>query len=121
MRLVPQGLRNRAANVVFLVFAAASPAAAQSIVAGHWIGDAVYQGDHLPVQLTFETMPTGWAGSFTAPTLRALRYPLRNVALNGSELTFDLIGDAGPFAFHGKLVDSGALTGEWNLFGVNAT
>src|SRR5687768_6758252 len=102
MRLVPQGLRYRAANIVFLVLAAASPAAPQSTVAGHWVGDAFYQGDNLPVQLTFETMPTGWAGSFSAPSLRALRYPLRNVTLNGSELTFDLVGDAGPFAFQGK-------------------
>jgi uncharacterized protein len=92
----------------------------QSRVAGYWTGRASYQGDDLPIEIGLESTPSGLEGFVSAPTIRVHRYPLRNVSAADANLTFDLIGDAGPFSFKGT-VNGDSLTGSWNLFGVPAT
>ncbi len=87
---------------------------------GYWAGRASYQGDDLPVAISFETTSAGLKGVMSAPTMRAYRYPLQNISFDRSSLTFDLSGDGRTFAFKGTL-EGNALKGNWNLFGVNAT
>ena len=112
------------AFLIFLLLAVRadySSSAAQSGPAGYWTGHASFQGADLPLELRFESTPSGLTGFFSAPTLRAHQYPLRNTVFDGSRLTFDLVGDAGAFPFRGTLVGSDSLIGNWNLFGANAS
>jgi len=105
--------------VAVTFIASSGVARAQGDAVGHWSGRAAYQRDELPIELTFESAATGLQGYFSAPTIRAYRYPLRNVSQEAGELTFELVGDASTFAFRGRL-DGNSLTGSWNLFGVDA-
>jgi len=92
----------------------------QTGFAGYWKGRASYQGDDLPIEIGLEPAPSGLAGFVSAPTIRAHRYPLRNISAADANLTFDLTGDTGSFPFTGT-VNGDSLTGSWNLFGVSAT
>ena len=113
----------RRASLVLLLLAITTSlsSAAQNSPTGHWVGVASHLGDDLPVELTFEATPSGLIGFFNAPTLRAFRYPLRNVVFSRGDLTFDLVGDAGAFPFRGSLAAADSLIGNWNVFGVNAS
>jgi hypothetical protein len=105
---------------ILLAVAASIPAIAHAQgLAGTWIGRATYRGDDLPIELTFEITSSGPQGLLTAPTIRAHRYPLRNVALSTNEVSFDLVADASTFKFVGHVAGS-TLMGTWNLFGVGA-
>jgi pimeloyl-ACP methyl ester carboxylesterase len=108
-----------AAAVLLLVGWNAVRLDAQSGVDGYWTGRASYLGDDLPIDIVLQSAPPGLEGFFSAPALRAYRYPLRNILVTGSNLTFELVGDAGAFAFNGS-IDGNSLTGSWNLFGVIA-
>ena len=108
-----------AAAVLLLVGWSAVRLNAQSSADGYWTGRAAYQGDDLPIDIVLQSAPSGLEGFFSAPTLRAYKYPLRNVSVAGSNLTFELVGDAGAFAFKGR-IEGNSLTGSWNLFGVTA-
>ena len=92
----------------------------QTSVAGYWTGRASFQGDDLPIEIGLDPAPSGLVGFVSAPTIRAHRYPLRNISVADAKVTFDLIGDAGSFSFIGT-VNGDSLTGSWNLFGVSAT
>lgn len=92
---------------------------AQDNVVGYWVGRAVYQNEGLPIEFAFELTRSGVEGFLSAPTIRALRYPLRKVSQTGSQLSFELVGDSSTFTFRGAF-EGNSLTGTWNLFGVAA-
>lgn len=101
------------------VFFSGFTAGAQNSPVGRWVGRATYEGDVLPFEIEFDRVGTGLRGTFTSPTQKAHRHPLRNVVVAASNLTFDVPSDLGNFPFTGA-IRGNALTGTWRLFGVVA-
>ena len=93
---------------------------AQTLLIGRWVGSAVYQGEVLPLEVTFEPDGGNTRGFVTSSRQKAFRYPLRNLTADGTAVAFELPSDIGSFAFNGN-VSGDSLTGTWNLFGVTAT
>jgi hypothetical protein len=96
-----------------------STARAQDIIGGEWRGAAAREGADLPVQLAFRRVGHSVNGVISIPTMGARDIPLTNVTQSGSALHFDLMTDDGVFTFEGS-VSADALTGVWNLFGVES-
>jgi uncharacterized protein len=118
---MPRFDRRQIVSAAFALAALAivSTARAQDITGGEWQGAAAREGAELPVQLAFRRVGPSVDGVISIPTMGARDIPLTNVTRNGSALHFDLMTDDGVFTFEGS-VSVDALTGVWNLFGVES-
>jgi hypothetical protein len=89
-------------------------APARQSLAGDWVGGTNVLGSWNFTQMRVRASGQRLSGSLDIPSQDAMRLPLRGVALNGSEVRFDVDSPLGVFAFRGKLengIIDGAISG----------
>lgn len=79
---------------------------------GYWTGQFQREGSTLDVELQFAREGDGWRGAFSAPSLRAVGIPLRDVQQEGEAAHFVLAGDDTTAVFDGR-IENGALAGQY--------
>lgn len=88
------------------------PPPASPSLEGYWRGQFERDGSTLPVELEFMRNGEALSGRFSAPSLRALGIPLRDVRQDATVAHFVLAGDATTSRFDGALSED-ALSGTY--------
>lgn len=92
--------------VVFALFASSLPTlslAAQQDPIGTWNGYWERDGSILHVEVTFARTASGYEGAFSSAQLRVVDIPFRRIRYKGSQLSWDLVGDATTTVFNGQV------------------
>ncbi|HKR25396.1 MAG TPA: alpha/beta fold hydrolase [Allosphingosinicella sp.] len=87
--------------LICCLLAGMTPAPAQAPFGGVWSGTFTRDGADLAVRLRIE----GGAVLLSADALRIADFPLRNVAIDGDRIAFELAGDTTVTRFEGRLQD----------------
>ena len=106
------------ALVLFVVFSvaalpvcagrAASGAAEEPSIAGHWEGEIELPGTKLGFDIDFTQKPDGsWSGDVSIPMQNAKDLPLGNIQVKENEVSFEISGVPGSPTFKGTLVKDG--------------
>jgi uncharacterized protein len=89
---------------IFLLFAGCPAAVvSQSPLEGFWEGVMVREGSMLDVSFEFTKDKENLTGNFNAPTMRALKIPLRSVSYAAPKTRFELRGDQTTTVFDGEI------------------
>src|SRR5260370_29538632 len=97
--------------------------AAQTPIAGHWEGSIQAPGNPISISVDFSQKADGAIGaSISIPAQGAKDMPLSNVAVTGSDVSFDLPGVPGEPKFKGKVEEGGGkITGSFTQSGATLT
>jgi pimeloyl-ACP methyl ester carboxylesterase len=98
----------------------ASACAAQSSVAGEWLGGYEIKGDYTPIKTRFNLEGTGIKGTLEFPQRGETGIALDQVRFLSSNLHFELPRTAGPIIFEGQL-SGGLITGSIQSGGERGT
>ncbi|MGH6949358.1 MAG: alpha/beta hydrolase family protein, partial [Vitreimonas sp.] len=85
---------------------------AATTLEGYWTGQFQRDGAALDVELQFTREGDSWRGAFSAPSLRAIGIPLRDVQQEDEAAHFVLAGDDTTAVFDGR-IETGTLAGQY--------
>ena len=88
----------------------ALPCAAQSSVAGEWLGGYEIKGNYTPIKTRFNLEGTGIKGTLDFPQREVTGIALDQVRFSSANFHFELPRSAGPLIFEGQL-SGGLITG----------
>jgi CubicO group peptidase (beta-lactamase class C family) len=89
---------------------AALSALGAATIAGHWEGPITLPHTEITVLVDLTQGPEGaWSGSVDIPVQGAKGLPLKDIAFDGKNVSFVIVGPAGDPTFRGKLSDDGSM------------
>lgn len=89
---------------------------------GHWEGAIVVPGGELGINVDLAKDGDTWSGDISIPLQQTEDFPLSNIVVDGSRVTFSMAGVPGDPSFDGTISQDGqTISGSFTQGGQNLT